>query len=465
MLMCKNNVKKVLGYLFSLCGLIITQNLQAEPLYPKDTVIYYGNGVLTLLYDADIDRTYLRQKLQPTLTANGLTNYIKFKTAYNPTALKYINGTPNLGLGLLDIFEAVIQYLQLSSSEFWDHLKGSEPIPSVNKLFWLQQIANATPDVIDDSILFLNPAVREHIDTYNAALKECKRVVVVAHSQGNLFANMAYLDIEATLLEAFGIVSVASPYGSVADDGPYTIIEEDKVITNLPTSQSANVKNYVSDNYEPWHGHAFVGNYLADLHPAKEKIFEDIVDVIETLNSFNNSDYCGWPATYGYDYGLVREPYDKHLDSSGTYWESEIWDEVWQAARNNNLEVQYRLGRFGDWSTLNLRNLRTDYNYYHAGEGQPDAYQLTPFVYIDNGLPASASRFSKIIEVQPKDVDTGSGVPFGVQQYRLVIDGKVIDQFTLDYDQPAWLNPKTSRPIIDPLINGSNLIIAIPEFP
>ena len=132
--------------------------------------------------------------------------------------------------------------------------------------------------------------------------------------------------------------------------------------------------NYFTDDFKPWIGHLFVENYLDPSGQAENKILNDILDVIERLHFFNYTDYCGWPATYGYDYGLVREPYDKHLDSSGTYWESEIWDEVWQAARNNTLEVQYRLGLFGDWSTLNLRNLRTDYNYYHAGEGQPDAY-------------------------------------------------------------------------------------------
>ena len=83
----------------------------------------------------------------------------------------------------------------------------------------------------------------EHIYDDNKDLCEGKKVVVVAHSQGNLFANIAYKGINKDNIDGFGIVSVANPSGYVAGDSSdtyYTTIEEDKVIAVIPFALRAN---------------------------------------------------------------------------------------------------------------------------------------------------------------------------------------------------------------------------------
>lgn len=101
---------------------------------------------------------------------------------------------------------------------------------------------------------------------YSAELALGHKVIVVAHSQGNLYANQAFSVVTAlggsTL---FHIVGVATPATSVAGSGPYFTLHGD-IITLVPGSLPANITN---DSPSPCQGalfsvacHAFDDSYM-----------------------------------------------------------------------------------------------------------------------------------------------------------------------------------------------------------
>jgi hypothetical protein len=125
----------------------------------------------------------------------------------------------------------------------------------------------------------------EHAATFNGILKKFQfrlrenpinRIVVVSHSQGNLYANEVLSrlvkEVGGVALERVSIVSVATPAPDVfggGDPRPYVTLREDpiyKIRNALPyNTESARNCGF------PWECHSFAGSYLVDAN-AKEAI-------------------------------------------------------------------------------------------------------------------------------------------------------------------------------------------------
>jgi hypothetical protein len=121
---------------------------------------------------------------------------------------------------------------------------------------------------------------------YNEDLCQGDKVVVVAHSQGNLYANIAYTGINENVIDGFGIVSVANPSWYVASDDSnqfYTTIDEDLIIGFLPGALSPNVNNFPGLNSDDLSGHMFIKSYLAQGLEAESRILDHIISQIYTL--------------------------------------------------------------------------------------------------------------------------------------------------------------------------------------
>jgi hypothetical protein len=97
---------------------------------------------------------------------------------------------------------------------------------------------------------------------------EGNRVLVVGHSQGNLYANSAYTNLaydENNLpMEAFGIVAVATPSGLVAGGGPYITRDDDLVIDAVRWFFSGTLDGNISNSNanSDWKNHSFIDAYL-----------------------------------------------------------------------------------------------------------------------------------------------------------------------------------------------------------
>lgn len=122
----------------------------------------------------------------------------------------------------------------------------------------------------------------------NESFNNKHNVLLIAHSQGNLFANKMYELLTDKEKEKFAMVSVATPAGTVAKGGGYTTLHDDWVIKGIPNSLSSNADGS---------GHSFVESYLNNpVYESVEAIATNIRDAVDSLdvNSCTKYLYFRW---------------------------------------------------------------------------------------------------------------------------------------------------------------------------
>lgn len=221
----------------------------------------------------------------------------------------------------------------------------------------------------------------------------------------------------------------------------------------------ASLGNYgLLESYSPLHGHAFVKNYLSPNHPAEVRIVGHVIDEVNRVINVDTIDKCGWPARYGSVIAVYREPSDM-TEFAGVLY-SPLWENVlWPAVLRDEIVVEYRLGRSGVWTGLTQSKTYTSADYNHSWalyEASRWPTRVAPFFYFNDRRTLNGESLHFTIEVEPDDVDLR--IPKGVQQYRVILDNKVIEQFTVDYDQHPWTTTRTSGPILESIPASSNPI-------
>ncbi len=283
---------KILTKFFTtiLLNMVIVHSAYAEEIFCADanipitkTVVVFANGVLVKTEgDAWSSLKEIKKKLKEIYSPEEMAT-MEFKVAYNKSH------------GLLDFFEAVLQK-GLSENpvvSFWRLIGNFDPMPN-----WAQEKIKDIAASLDVGELIGGVSLSKHLKLYRNSIKEGKKVLVVAHSQGNFFANQAhdllYYGNGPIEQQSFGIVSVANPSGFVGGsiDGLYTTLEEDKVIASirliligLPLAEKplpANIENGELVTMEPL-GHFFLDSYLVSDSNSKAKIINDIITGISAL--------------------------------------------------------------------------------------------------------------------------------------------------------------------------------------
>ncbi|MDN3514506.1 MAG: hypothetical protein NG747_08910 [Candidatus Brocadia sp.] len=296
---------------FALSGVVYGEGeQQCQP----ETVVFFGNGVWNDVENARLSKKVLQNRLNAHISETSLEGTITYGLAYNPSE----------GY-LADLLETFEQDLQTNYSLFWNYLANWDAMPD-----FLQDKIIEIANEVDAAVVSANPSVQEHIALYNTYLSEGKMVVLVAHSQGNLYGNIAYLGIDPQYIDGFGIVSVANPDGYVAGGGPYTTIDEDFIIGSIPSALPQNLDNFFGPiNWgDVWGGHNFIKSYMAPGHNAETKILNDVVTMINKLITSNTDAeateivhtynllgvVCGNPGTT-----LVTIPQDAYITEILTY--------------------------------------------------------------------------------------------------------------------------------------------------
>ncbi len=226
-----------------------------QPLDPqlfcgKRSVVVFGNGVLTTQDSAtkslDVVRRAIRVSLPP--EEFDLLNF-ESDAVYNPT-----NGP------LLDLLEAYLQDIATDTREYWLILARIVPAPL--------GFEDIITDIISAAALAASPIQENHVEFYRSSIRQGKKVILVAHSQGNFFGNLSYDALTPDERQSFGIVSAANPDSFVAGGGPHTTLHEDFVIEAIdaakflalqPRPQASNFTNGV--NTDPL-GHSFLDAYM-----------------------------------------------------------------------------------------------------------------------------------------------------------------------------------------------------------
>lgn len=242
----------------------------------KEAVVVYGNGVKSTKKATKLSIDDIEDALFFRLPKERFDR-LDFDIAYNPTA------------GFLsDLLETFIQDQQTDTSQFWRFLAGLEIMPEA-----LAQVFEDLATAIDEEALVANPTLQEHVGFYKAQILEGKKVLLIAHSQGTLFANQAFFSLTAEEQDSFGIVSAALIDSFVAGGGTYTTLTEDAVVfalflvktaAGLPAPLLPNVTNSSLPIPPPSvEAHFFRTSYLSAGSNSRAKLFGDMVAGLDGL--------------------------------------------------------------------------------------------------------------------------------------------------------------------------------------
>lgn len=247
------------------------------------TAVYFVNGITTTLDEARLNAGKLELEFLnrlPAMSPAVQANCHVFLLNYNPTA-----GEMN------DFLEAAQQQLNITPTRFWLELQGLG-------LFTPQLIRDALQDPMTD----LNRIDATTIERHSAAYRQqmaspsCRRVLVVPHSQGNLYTNAAY-DLlfsqpPTPSPAAIRVVGVATPAQTVPGNGFYRTSTTDVLINALrlirpailpPNTNWGSSPLLLSPTYSG--GHSFIGYLSAD--PSRTDILSDIESSLAALAPVN----------------------------------------------------------------------------------------------------------------------------------------------------------------------------------
>jgi hypothetical protein len=129
---------------------------------------------------------------------------------------------------------------------------------------------------------FDSDAVDANVRSYRLELALRNKVILVAHSNGNVYADEGYGRLTPAERTSVGVVAVATLIGSVPGNGPYVTLDEDTFVAGFPGHLPANTTNTGGFCPEVIGCHAFVGFYL-DGSVSGPKIVQDVSDTIPRL--------------------------------------------------------------------------------------------------------------------------------------------------------------------------------------
>lgn len=202
--------------------------------------------------------------------------------------LFFLNINPTSG-AVKDFLEAGQQRLGLTSTTSWQGLEGAGLAASGVITQVLQRPVRHADQIDQAAISRHATAYREQI-----AFPSCRRVLIVPHSQGNLYSNASFERVFGQVPNpptgTVKIVGVATPADAVQGNGLYRTSSTDLLISGirlvLPGTLPANTHwgispLLVSPAYSG--GHSFIGYLTAE--PSRTQILTDIESSLIALAS------------------------------------------------------------------------------------------------------------------------------------------------------------------------------------
>ena len=213
------------------------------------THIFFGNGMFNSQNHAKISARALESQIKSVV--NLPEDQWIFDVSYNHDEK------------LFSIFEVFRQREGERASTFWRWISGLSMAPD-----WFREKALELASHNDLAMAVRDSDLRRHIQRYKTVLMEGGRVLVVGHSQGNLYANAAHTNLahdpDNLPMNAFGLLAVATPSGRVAGGGSHVTLTNDLVINSVrlfyPDTLDGNVTNGNEDG--DWKHHSFIDAYL-----------------------------------------------------------------------------------------------------------------------------------------------------------------------------------------------------------
>ena len=245
--------------------------------------IYFVNGVTTTLDEARLNGGKLELEFVNTLPTMA-------PSVQATCHLFFLNINPTSG-AVKDFLEAGQQRLGLTSTTFWQGLEGAGLATSGVIAQALQRPIGSADQIDQATIMRHAAAYREQI-----ASPSCRRVLIVPHSQGNLYSNASYDRVFGQVpnppIGTLKIVGVATPADLVRGSGLYRTSRTDMLINGirlvLPSTLPANTNWGISSLlFSPVYsgGHSFIGYLTAE--PSRTQILTDMESSLIALASVN----------------------------------------------------------------------------------------------------------------------------------------------------------------------------------
>ena len=261
-------------------SIIFSLSLHGVDINECKTDIYYGNGAWNEYENAEKNRLELEEEI---IIPIIIHNSQLLKAKYGKTKLAY-----NWRQGyMLDVFEVYYQLKQAGQLDGIGYYVAMAALTSAFPQVTLPAIA--AQKLMEPFTAGWEQGNVDEMWQYHYYLESFKlghRVLLVSHSQGNLFANRIHDTISPTEYRRyFANMQVASPASEVKSDeegkGSYVTLFGDPLINPIPGSMSPNA------NGTP--GHAFVGAYLNQSDP-----YAKIVNRIKILLPALDSEVSQW---------------------------------------------------------------------------------------------------------------------------------------------------------------------------
>ena len=286
-------MKKVISILLAslgslYCGFLYAEGTQSCHVVDKTTQIYFGNGVNNTIAEARFSRNTL---VHAYLTKHDIRQdypgeKFNFVLAYNYSRgfvkdiIEVINQKVDETGGLTAT--EMLYLIQLSKKAVLHEIRALSTASGGGRI--VVDVAVTAVDRASDEYMkkleedaqglsryYQQSTTNNHIQKYTSDLNEGKKVIVVAHSQGNLFANAAVSEVikrNSGYVNNIGIVGVANPAGVVVGSNKYVTADDDRVIDALRITHTvlpSNIDNDpgIFDDPRDLLNHNFITSYFA----------------------------------------------------------------------------------------------------------------------------------------------------------------------------------------------------------
>lgn len=237
----------------------------------QETVVLYLNGIDTTRGSAIASQTLIDKEVSK--VPGVLTECVTYHYLYN-------TNEPLFG----DLVQAGIQKADeqgVNVSEFWRWFFRLNPFVSGFSDLLIDFYTN-THTSIDLGLFVLGDQVDEHLVKIREYLQQGKKVILVSHSQGNLYANEEWSRLTEAEKSQVDIVAVATPSDYVAkNDNLHTTLTEDWIASLFPRALAANVSND-EECPDDWTCHGFKESYMRGIN-SQERIVNEIVSLLPTV--------------------------------------------------------------------------------------------------------------------------------------------------------------------------------------
>lgn len=271
------------------------------------TSIYYVNGVNNSFAQAEASRIAIQKAYEQDLNNKyqAQAQQFRVKLSYNTSmgmfedlVEVYEQKKAEQGISTDTSSIKILTSIITTSKSLYDNYYADE----ANKKE-LSEILVQSLGELYSKLEITDQDLGKHTATYLSELQKGNRVLLIAHSQGNLFANASLSSLINNYSSNVGMIGVASPASTVLNNSKYYTAHDDLVIDALrqvsdkPILQSNidNSKAAISNERDSLH-HSFLQSYFKIGLPSRSKIDTDVYDYMELLQCDPDLDNDGYDA-------------------------------------------------------------------------------------------------------------------------------------------------------------------------